>query len=84
MQGSDATWPAYNLFRRKRQTDLCCAVPEDRLIPDFLAPEGWEFVGTVRHPPDAPPGFKEEAARVGVRLRGFYLFQAHTVRLSPL
>ena len=48
------------------------------MIPNFLAPEGWEFTGVVRTPSDAPLGFKEQAARMGVRLSGFYLFQAHT------
>jgi hypothetical protein len=75
---SDAVWPAYNVFRRKNRPDLCCAVPEDRMIPSFLAPQGWEFAGVVRTPSDAPLGFKERAARVGVRLSGFYLFQTHT------
>ena len=78
LQDSERLWPAYNIFRRKDRPDLYCAVPEDRTIPSFLAPESWEFTGAVRAPSDAPPGFKERAARVGVRLSGFYLFQAHT------
>jgi hypothetical protein len=28
---------AYNLFRRKDATDLCCAVPEDIPVPGFDA-----------------------------------------------
>jgi hypothetical protein len=76
--GSEVVSPVYNVFRRKNRPHLCCAIPEDRTIPSFLAPEGWEFTGVVRTPSDAPLGFKEQAARMGVRLSGFYLFQAHS------
>ena len=36
----------YNLFRRKWQPDLCCAVPEDQPVPSFITGESWDFGGT--------------------------------------
>jgi hypothetical protein len=64
----------YNLFRRKGQPDLCCAVPEDRPVPSFVTGERWEFGGTwegaIR-----PPGWDPTASELGVRLNGFHLFQ---------
>jgi hypothetical protein len=39
----------YNLFRRKLEEDLYCAVPEDRPVPGFVAGE-WEFAAGSRKP----------------------------------
>jgi hypothetical protein len=67
---------AYNLFRRREETGVVCAVPEDRAVPGFLQGQAWEFAGKVdgRLPP--PIGFDRRAASSGVRFNGFYLFQA--------
>jgi hypothetical protein len=64
----------YNLFRNRRREDLCCAVPEDRVVPVFVTHEGWIFAGRVRDPAERR-GFDGEAAREGSRLNGFYVFQ---------
>ena len=32
----------YNLFRRKDETELYCAVPESVPVPAFLTDDGWE------------------------------------------
>jgi hypothetical protein len=64
----------YNLFRREPQ-NLVCAVPEDRAVPGFITAERWSFQGSLRDEASAPPGFDRQAARVGVRLNGFHLFQ---------
>jgi len=69
-------WPAYNLFRRKRQQDLFCAVPEDYPVPAFVDGHGWEVAGKLDEPSAAPLGFQREAARAVVPLTGFYLFTA--------
>jgi len=66
----------FNLFRRKRQQDLYCAVPEDYAVPSFLNPREWEFGGKVEHPAASPGGFDPKAASTSVRFNGFYLFQA--------
>jgi PAS fold len=64
----------YNLFRRKGQLDLCCAVPEDRPVPSFVTGERWDFAGTWDGVVPAP-GLNRRAAEFGVRLNGFHLFQ---------
>jgi hypothetical protein len=67
--------PIYNLFRRRAEPDLYCAVPEDRAVPAFVESEAWEFAGKVKEASE-PDAFHRRAARVGVHLTGFYLFQA--------
>lgn len=64
----------YNLFRNRRREDLCCAVPEDRAVPDFVREESWTFAGRVREARERR-GFNEAAAHDGARLNGFYVFQ---------
>jgi hypothetical protein len=67
---------AYNVFRRKRQPALRCAVPQDLPVPIFLHGEKWEFGGTIKGNQPTPAGFRPEAASDAVRLTGFYLFHA--------
>lgn len=73
-------WDAYNVFRRKRDPNLCCAVPQRRPVPAFIQGETWEFGGTIAHPATIPTGFQPEAATEATRLMGYYLFQAFTRR----
>jgi hypothetical protein len=66
----------YNLFRRKRYEQLCCAVPENRAVPRFVDDHKWDFCGRVADDQEgAPGGFDREAAHEAVRFNGFYLFQ---------
>ena len=67
--------PAYNLFRRKEEPALVCAVPETTPAPTFLD-EAWEFRGKLDDPIRAPRGFKHHAARSAARRAGFYLFHS--------
>ena len=67
--------PAYNVFRRKHQPALRCAVPLDLPVPSFVSGETWDFGGTVTGE-QPPPGFKPEAADQAVRHTGYYLFHA--------
>ena len=68
--------PTFNLFRRKQETDLVCAVPEDCPVPSFLGPSTWEYVCTLREPTTTPlPGFNRRAAEASIRFNGFYLFE---------
>ena len=67
----------YNLFRRKPEEDLYCAVPEDRPVPGFVAGE-WEFRGRVAETDPPPSGFRIDSAQAATRLSGYYVF--HTWR----
>jgi|GEM_PF-1000045 hypothetical protein len=67
---------AFNLFRRKEEPELLCAVPDDRAVPSFIAGETWEFGGTISGSSREHPGFDAGAARAAARYNGFYLFQA--------
>ena len=67
---------AFNLLRRKEEPELLCAVPEDRVVPSFIAGETWEFGGTITGSSREHPGFDAGAARAAARYNGFYLFQA--------
>jgi hypothetical protein len=63
---------AYNLFSRKGSAELCCAVPEDLVVPSFVAGGRWEFAGKVD---DNDSKFDGVAAGISTDLNGFYLFQ---------
>jgi hypothetical protein len=65
---------AYNLFRRKGQDAVYCAVPEDCAVPLFLTVKTWAFSGKLDEPTATPVGFDETAAHASVRFNGFYLF----------
>src|SRR3954447_17075630 len=67
---------AYNLFRHRDKPHLLCAVPEDCEVPGFIAERAWSFDRKVTEPVAVPIGFDVLAARHGVRLNGFYLFQS--------
>lgn len=69
---------AYNLFRRKGDRDLYCAVPESRAVPPFVNGCAWEFGGKLDAQRPFLLGFDPRAAKTGVRFNGFYLFQAFT------
>lgn len=65
---------SFNLFRRKESPELFCAVPEDRVVPGFIAGDAWEFGGRISGT-HSQPGFDRSAARVSSRINGYYLFQ---------
>lgn len=66
----------YDLFRRRQEPELYCAVPKGRPAPDFLGSDRWQVVGDIDEAGPTPLGFDREAAQIGVRLNGFYLFAA--------
>lgn len=70
---------AYNLFRRRSEPEMLCAVPEDRAVPAFLSGDDWEFRGkSAEGPVETPLGaFDLHAARASVRFNGFYLYHAY-------
>jgi hypothetical protein len=57
-------------------------VPGDLPTPAFIQPERWQLVGQMDDAAPAPLGFDPEAAKVGVRFNGFYLFVAFPRRLE--
>lgn len=67
---------SYNLFRRRNEPQIYCAVPEHYPVPSFIIGEAWDFGGRLDNPDAAPRGFDAAAARHGVRLTGYYLFLA--------
>jgi hypothetical protein len=72
----------YNVFSYKA-SDLCCAVPEDRVVPRFVD-DDWTYRGTAQDRAERFPGFAPKAAALGVRLLGFHLFQmARSTRPTP-
>jgi len=68
--------PAYNLFRHRSEAELYCAVPDGWPVPTFIQSEQWIPGGKLDETTPAPIGFDPEAARIGARLNGFYLFIA--------
>ncbi len=62
---------AYNLFRRKDEADLYCAVPEDIAVPSFITQETWEFAQSLEL--GVLSGFDATAAEASVKANGFYL-----------
>jgi len=77
-------YPAYNLFRRKLDPTVLCVVPEDWPVPSFIGLNRWEFAGRMDEPATVPLGFNKQAADMGVRRDGFYLFEAFAaVRKRP-
>ncbi len=70
----------YDLFRSRHETELYCAVPEDRPSPAFIQSDQWQAAGQMDGTAAAPLGFDREAARIGIHLNGFYLF----VAFSPI
>ena len=65
---------AYNLFRRKEEADLYCAVPEDIAVPSFVTQETWEYAQSLEL--EVLSGFDATAAEASVKANGFYLFHS--------
>jgi len=66
----------YNLFRRRHEPELYCAVPKGQPAPAFLRSDRWQAAGEIDEAGPMPLGLDWEAARIGVRLNGFHLFTA--------
>lgn len=78
LRSRDLAGASFNLFRRKEVPELLCAVPEDRIVPHFIAGESWEFGGKITSDSRHQPGFDGSAASAAARYNGFYLFQSWT------
>jgi hypothetical protein len=53
-----------------------CAVPEDGETPTFVRPPAWDFDRRLEDERCDLIGFDLRALRTGVKLNGFYLFEA--------
>ncbi|RYB06453.1 hypothetical protein [Lichenibacterium ramalinae] len=72
--GTQAEPHVWNMFKRREEGELWCAVPADTAVPRFLFSGEWDFSG--QHPEPRPlPGFQRTIALQSVRMNGFYLFQ---------
>jgi hypothetical protein len=72
----------YNLFRRTYGTEVCCAIPEDRVVPEFIKGEWWTFCGKV-DPASGQLGAWELAiVEQDVREKGYFLFDEILARLQ--
>lgn len=66
--------PSYNVFSRRHEPAIRCAIVLERPVPSFVQGEEWEFSGTVRPSDPAPPGFRHRRAEDGTRVVGYYLY----------
>ncbi len=70
----------WNVFRRKHESGLCCAVPSDRSVPDFLFSGEWMFSGTGSSSGADTPNLQQPSAAWAADLNGFYLFMCFSAR----
>jgi hypothetical protein len=64
----------FNVFRRRANEDLCCAIRLERPLPAFINEAAWEYVGFIGDNDEAPIGFLPQAAWYADQLIGFYVF----------
>ena len=67
------TW---NVFRRRHDEGLCCAVSAEVPVPLFLLSGEWNFGFAIADGDPPVEGFSPAAAEVGSVFNGFYLFLA--------
>ena len=75
----DADYRTWNIFRRRHDEGLCCAVPAETPVPPFLLSGEWNFGFAVADGDPPVTGFCAQAAEVGTGFNGFYLFLAFAV-----
>ena len=64
----------WNMFKRREEGEIWCAVPAEAAVPRFLLSGEWDYGG--QHPERRVlPGFQRSVAHQAVRMNGFYLFQ---------
>ena len=72
----DVDFRTWNIFRRRRDEGLCCAVSAETPVPLFLLSGDWTFGFAFAEGDPSVTGFSSEAAEIGVGLNGFHLFLA--------
>lgn len=69
-----AAYADFNVFRRKRNPSLCCAVRQDQPVPSFICGEAWEFSGTTTLE-EPVSGLHPELVSEATRVIGYHLFK---------
>lgn len=72
--------PTYNVFARKHQPALRCAIPQGSAVHSFIQSETWRFGGTVKPSESIPRGFQPKAAQEATQILGYYLFHSMSSR----
>lgn len=80
--GGSAHHDTWNVFRRRDESDLWCAVPSDHSVPVFLLSGGWTFGGSSTSEDSQLPNIVRPDALKAVQLNGFYLFMSFDVEGS--
>ena len=70
----DSDFHTWNVFRRRYDEGLCCAVSAEAPVPPFLLSGEWNFGFAVADGDPPVTGFCPMAAAVGAGFDGFYLF----------
>jgi len=65
---------AYNLFRRRGEADLFCAVPQDLPVPNFVTADEWDYARPLDI--ETLSAFDATAAQTSAAANGFYLFHS--------
>ena len=66
---------SFNLFCRRDEPDIRCAVPEERPVPAFLEGPVWQFAGKIDGAALAAAGFGHSVVAEAVQAQGYYIFQ---------
>ncbi len=74
----------YNLFRRRAEPDILCAVPEDKPVPAFVAAPAWEYGGHINSGGGKAGGFRTRAISSAIRFDGFYLLRRSQGRAGEI
>jgi hypothetical protein len=72
---SNETFQTFNIFCRRDEPDIRCAVPEERPVPSFLEGPVWEFTGKIDGSALATAGFGENVVAEAIQTQGYYVFQ---------
>ena len=72
----DSEFRTWNVFRRRHDEGLCCAVSAEVPVPPFLLSGEWNFGFAVADGDPLVTGFCPAAAELGAGFNGFYLFFA--------
>ena len=72
----DIDFRTWNVFRRRNDGGLCCAVPAEAPVPPFLLCGEWDFGFAITDGDPSVRGFCPAAAEIGAGSDGFHLFLA--------
>ncbi len=75
----DTEHRTWNIFHRRHDEGLCCAVSAETPVPPFLMSGEWNFGFAFAQGDPPAAGFCPTAAEQGARSDGFYLFLACAV-----